>query len=228
MVTHIKGNDIADCWEKIVVNIVNNGHYVNDERGSLTKECLNIVTEIKDPFSVGGKDFFGMGDALEKLENIRIPKGYFWEGDKLQTYADQFISPENPGFVYTYGNRLRAHFDKVDQIQESITRLKNCRESRRAISITWDQVIDSTSEEVPCMILIDFKIRGNVLYTTALWRSHDIYGAWFANAVGLTYCAKYVSEEIGDVKLGPITIHSISAHIYENNFDEAEKLAKSK
>ena len=98
MVTHIKGNDIADCWEKIVVNIVNNGHYVNDERGSLTKECLNIVTEIKDPFSVGGKDFFGMGDALEKLENIRIPKGYFWEGDKLQTYADQFISPENPGF----------------------------------------------------------------------------------------------------------------------------------
>ena len=78
------------------------------------------------------------------------------------------------------------------------------------------------------MILIDFKIRDNVLYTTALWRSHDIYGAWFANAVGLTYCAKYVSEEIGDVKLGPITIHSISAHIYENNFDEAEKLAKSK
>ena len=214
MVTHIKGNDIADCF--------------NDERGSLTKECLNIVTEIKDPFSVGGKDFFGMGDALEKLENIRIPKGYFWEGDKLQTYADQFISPENPGFVYTYGNRLRAHFDNVDQIQESITRLKNCRESRRAISITWDQVIDSTSEEVPCMILIDFKIRDNVLYTTALWRSHDIYGAWFANAVGLTYCAKYVSEEIGDVKLGPITIHSISAHIYENNFDEAEKLAKSK
>ena len=169
-----------------------------------------------------------MGDALEKLENIRIPKGYFWEGDKLQTYADQFISPENPGFVYTYGNRLRAHFDNVDQIQESITRLKNCRESRRAISITWDQVIDSTSEEVPCMILIDFKIRDDVLYTTALWRSHDIYGAWFANAVGLTYCAKYVSEEIGDVKLGPITIHSISAHIYENNFDEAEKLAKSK
>ena len=72
MVTHIKGNDIADCWEKIVVNIVNNGHYVNDERGSLTKECLNIVTEIKDPFSVGGNDFFGMGDALEKLENIIV------------------------------------------------------------------------------------------------------------------------------------------------------------
>ena len=67
---------------------------------------------------------------------------------------------------------------------------------------------------------MDFKIRNNKLYTTALWRSHDIYGAWFPNAVGLTYLAQYVAGEVG-LDLGSITIHSISAHIYEVNFDEA-------
>ncbi len=228
MVIKVEGQEIADCWEKIVVKIVKNGHYVNDERGSLTKEVLNVVTCIKDPFGVKGKDFFGLGGALEKLENIRIPDNYFWEGDKLQVYSEQFVSGENPGFVYTYGNRLRAHFDGVDQIQRAIDRLKDCRESRRAISITWDQVIDSATEEVPCMILIDFKIRDNILYTTALWRSHDIYGAWFPNAVGLTYLSKYVADAIGNVDLGPVTIHSISAHIYENNFEEAKKVKAKK
>ena len=53
-----------------------------------------------------------------------------------------------------------------------------------------------------------------------LWRSHDIYGAWFPNAVGLCNLAKYVAGEVGS-EVGTLTIHSISAHIYEVNFKEA-------
>ncbi|MDL2270729.1 thymidylate synthase [Methanobrevibacter sp. OttesenSCG-928-I08] len=224
MVFEVNDGEIASCWEKIVKKIMKDGELVNDERGSLTKEVLNVVTCINDPFGTSNNDFYGMGKSLEKIDSIRIPDNYFWVGDKLKVYSEQFISDDKQGFVYTYGNRLRAHFNGVDQIQESINRLKSCRESRRAISITWDQVVDSSNDEVPCMILVDFKIRNNTLYTTALWRSHDIYGAWFPNAVGLTYLAKYVSEEIGDVNLGPITIHSISAHIYEVNFEEAQAI----
>jgi len=203
---------------------MDDGHFVNDERGSLTKEVLNIVTCINDPFGRKKGDFFGLGESLERVENVRIPDDYFWEGDKLKVYSEQFIDDDLQGFIYTYGNRLRAHFEGIDQIGKAIERLKSCRESRRAISITWDQVVDSSSDEVPCMILVDFKIRDNVLYTTALWRSHDIYGAWFPNAVGLSYLAKYVSNKLGDVTLGPITIHSISAHIYKVNFEEAKKV----
>ena len=215
---------IADGWEQIVTQIVKDGHFVNDERGSLTKEILNVVTTINDPFQLGG-DFFGFGDKLARIEKIRIPDNYFWEGDKLRTYSEQFTSSENPGFVYTYGNRLRAHFEGIDQIRVAIDRLKNCNESRRAISVTWDPTQDTKREEVPCMILVDFKLRDNILYTTGLWRSHDIYGAWFPNAVGLSYLAHYVSEELGgDVKMGSVTIHSISAHIYENDLPSAEKV----
>ena len=61
------------------------------------------------------------------------------------------------------------------------------------------------------------------LYTTGLWRSHDIYQAWFPNAVGLTHLSKYAADQL-DVQIGTITIHSISAHIYEHCFEDARRL----
>lgn len=240
----IKENEIASVWEKLVKNIMHNGKIIKDERGSNTKEILNIVSQINKPFGDGKGDFFNLGSNLDNIvdsiDNIRIPEGYFWSGDKLKIYSEQFISSDKQGFVYTYGNRLRGHFGSgdmggndnntknknnvIDQIDDAIQRLKSCKESRRAISITWDPVIDSTNDEVPCMILVDFKIRNNKLYTTGLWRSHDIYGAWFPNAVGLSYLAKYVAKNV-DVDVATITIHSISAHIYETDFKEAEIVA---
>ena len=219
----IEDDEIADCWEKLVKKIITEGEEINDERGSLTKEILNMVVTIKKPLGNSYNDFFNIR-TLDILD-IRVPEGYFWSGDKLKTYSEQFISKDKQGFIYTYGNRLRSHFSNTDQINEAILRLKNCKESRRAISITWDPAIDSKNDEVPCMILVDFKIRNDKLYTTALWRSHDIYGAWFPNAVGLTYLSQYVAGKV-DIAIGSITIHSISAHIYEVNFDEARKLLK--
>lgn len=222
----VEVDEITDGWETLIKKIIKEGKDVNDERGSLTKEILNVIVSIKKPLgNTNSSDFFNIKSKLFDILNIKVPEGYFWEGDKLKVYSEQFISDDKQGFVYTYGNRLRTHFDEVDQIDETIKRLNNCRESRRAISITWDQVIDTQNDEVPCMILVDFKIRNGKLYTTALWRSHDIYGAWFPNAIGLTYLAQHVSERV-DADIDTITIHSISAHIYEVNFPEAEKLLK--
>jgi thymidylate synthase len=225
MANLIEVDEIADGWETLVKKIIKDGKDVNDERGSLTKEILNVMVSIKKPLSKNDTaNLFNIDSSkFSDILDIRVPEGYFWSGDKLKTYSEQFISDDKQGFIYTYGNRLRAHFGGVDQINEAIERLNNCRESRRAISITWDQVLDSKSDEVPCMILVDFKIRDNKLYTTALWRSHDIYGAWFPNAVGLTYLAQYVAKSV-DIAIGSVTIHSISAHIYEVNFPEAREL----
>ncbi|KZX10132.1 thymidylate synthase [Methanobrevibacter filiformis] len=222
MPTLIEVDEIAEGWEALVKKIVKEGKCVNDERGSLTKEILNVLVSVKTPFGKKSSDFFNL-QSKSSIMDIRVPEGYFWSGDKLKSYSEQFVSDDKQGFIYTYGNRLRKHFEGIDQVKEAIDRLKNCQESRRAISITWDPTIDGSNDEVPCMILIDFKLRDGKLNTTALWRSHDIYGAWFPNVVGLTYLAQYVSDNIG-VAIGSITVHSISAHIYEVNFDEANKL----
>jgi thymidylate synthase len=205
MVLMLKVPTIKNGWESLVKRIMNDGVEITDERGSVTKEILNTMVNIKNPM------------------DSESPKGYFWTGEKLDKYSEQFLSNDKQGFIYTYGNRLRAHFDGIDQIQEAIERLNNFKESRRAISITWDPTVDTKNDEVPCMILVDFKIRDGKLHTTGLWRSHDIYGAWFPNAVGLSNLAGYVAREVG-TEIGMLTIHSISAHIYEVNFDEAERV----
>jgi thymidylate synthase len=198
----IRAPTIRSGWEALVKRVMKNGSEIKDERGSLTMEIRNTVVMVKKPLE------------------LEIPKGYFWSGEKLEIYAKQFLSDDQQGFIYTYGNRLRKHFQGIDQINVAINRLKNCNESRRAISVTWDPPTDTREEEVPCMILVDFKIREGKLHTTGLWRSHDIYGAWFPNAVGLTRLAQYVAGEVG-VEVGTLTIHSISAHIYQVNFEEA-------
>ncbi|HHT19626.1 MAG: thymidylate synthase [Euryarchaeota archaeon] len=198
----IEAPTIKNGWETLVKKIIKEGSEITDERGSKTIELRNTLVSVENPL---------------KLD---IPPGYFWSGEKLEIYAEQFLSNDKKGFVYTYGNRLRKHFQDIDQIAESIRRLENCHESRRATSVTWDPPTDTKEEEVPCMILVDFKIRNGELHTTGLWRSHDIYGAWFPNAVGLTRLSQYVAQEVG-VEVGTLTIHSISAHIYEVNFEEA-------
>jgi thymidylate synthase, methanogen type len=201
----IKTSTIKNGWETLVKRVMQKGAEIKDERGSLTLELRNTVVTMDRPL------------------DLEIPDGYFWSGEKLEIYSEQFLSDDKQGFVYTYGNRLRKHFEGIDQIGEAVRRLKNCKESRRAISVTWDPPTDTKQEEVPCMILVDFKIRDGKLHTTGLWRSHDIYGAWFPNAVGLTHLSKYVAEEVG-VGVGTLTIHSISAHIYQVNFEEALKV----
>lgn len=205
MVLMLKVPTIKSGWESLVKRIMKDGVEITDERGSVTKEILNTMVNIKNPM------------------DSESPKGYFWTGEKLDKYSEQFLSSDKQGFIYTYGNRLRAHFDGIDQIQEAISRLNNFKESRRAISITWDPTVDTKNNEVPCMMLVDFKIRDGMLHTTGLWRSHDIYGAWFPNAVGLSNLARYVAGEVGS-EIGTLTIHSISAHIYEVNFDEAGRV----
>lgn len=203
MALMIKVTTIKNGWETLVKRIMSKGVEITDERGSTTKEILNTIVSIQNPL------------------DSESPEGYFWTGEKLDKYSEQFLSSDKQGFIYTYGNRLREHFDGIDQIDEAIKRLKNFNESRRAISITWDPTVDTKNDEVPCMMLVDFKLRDGKLNTTGLWRSHDIYGAWFPNAVGLTNLASYVAGEVG-ADVGTLTIHSISAHIYEVNFKEAE------
>ena len=224
MAFQIEVKEIADGWETLVRKIMAEGKEIKDERGSLTKEILNTLVTITNPLGNKMSEGFYL-NKIAPIQDIRVPEGYFWSGEKLELYSEQFLSKDKQGFVYTYGNRLRAHFKEIDQINVAINRLKNCEESRRAISITWDPTVDTKTEEVPCMILIDLKIRDNKLQTTALWRSHDIYGAFFPNAVGLTHLAKYAADKL-NVEVGRVNIHSISAHIYQHDFDDAKQILK--
>lgn len=217
MPTIITEKDITTAYQKILETVITEGETIIDERGDETIEILNLITHITEPIP--------KTPVPVPIYKTVKPTGSIWHDDLLERYSKELTSKENNGFIYTYGNRLRAHFD-VDQICNSIKRLKTCKESRRAISVTWDPPIDDYETDVPCLILVDFKIRDNKLQVTALWRSHDIYGAWFPNVVGLTYLAQEVAKKL-NIQVGGVTVQSISAHINKYDYIEANNLIRS-
>jgi thymidylate synthase len=119
--------------------------------------------------------------------------------------------------------KLEGTYAFIDQIKRIILELKEAPTSRRAIGVTWRIPEDLLTDEVPCMILVDFKIRDEQLFTTVVFRSNDIFGAAPANFVAIRELSRFVANELS-IPIGPITVQSISAHIYEGNWDEAMRI----
>ena len=187
----IEGIILYNTWLKVLKEVKTNGKVITDERGSKIMELTNIVSTFPNPFF-----------NLNGVE--AIPESHpYWNSEKLKVYADQFNSSENPGFKYTYGSRIRAYivkrwkssfsrknkweYEYVNQVDEVVRKLKNNNNTRRAIIITWRVLEDNKNDEIPCFIMADYKIRNGKLRTTAVWRSHDVFGAYYPNMVGLAY-----------------------------------------
>lgn len=211
---YLKARTIQALWPSILRHVLKEGRVLTDERGTKTKELLNVTWTVTDP---------------EASEN---PEGNPFDGQKLEDYKDEMLNPINDkGFTYTYGERLRATepdsiFRTVDQIDEAIKHLQKCSKTRRATATTWIKDVDPIQDEVPCLIMVDFKIRNKKLFTTAVWRSQDCYGAIPANFFALRELSRYVAKET-KVEVGPITVQSVSCHIYEREWSQAERVVKS-
>ncbi len=152
------------------------------------------------------------------------------------------MSGENPGFEYTYGERLRSwkvpadaissdsssdrptnHSAPIDQLEQVIRRLKASPSTRRATAVTWIPPVDNSRDEVPCMIVDDFKLRDGRLNLAIFFRSHDFAGAYPANLYGLAKVLQFVSGEIGAIP-GSISTTSASAHIYDHDWDWVQEM----
>jgi len=205
----VRASSVEDGWYRGLEIIWTHGDVIKDERGITIKEYLNLMV------------------VVDNLDDKIVPNGFSWSEELLEEYAQQLLESENvQKFEYTYGERLRGwnYGDKeIDQISYVVDKLKRNPESRRAVAVTWIPSIDTQREEVPCMIINDFKLRKNKLNLTAYFRSHDFAGAYPANLYALNKMLEFVSGEVGCEK-GVITTVSASAHIYEHDWDKVHKL----
>lgn len=210
----VRGSTISDAWHRGSNLIWRQGQEITDERGTRIRELLSLQVVVEDPF------------------HDMIPHEYSWNEERLEEYALQLLSPDNPGFEYTYGNRLRswrlpgpspADLPPIDQIEQVIRRLNASPSTRRATAVTWIPPVDETRDEVPCMIVDDFKLRDGRLNLSVFFRSHDFAGAYPANLYGLARALEHVSEEVGATP-GSISTLSSSAHIYEHDWDWVQEM----
>jgi len=223
---------IYQAWLDLLGWLHFSGDEIIDERGSVVNEKINVHSVLHNPL----KKYYDLKNLNDNLTYEQYLQKYetehsVWYGDKLINYCKQFIDPKDKGFIYDYGNRLNGYFEHkgsitfpIHQQFESIEdRLINNKNSRRALAITWDPTVDIDRDEVPCLQFIQMLIRDDKLQTTALWRSHDIFGAWFPNLIALSYMAENVANHLG-YKVGDIHVHSVSAHYYKTNEQEIEKI----
>ena len=203
----------ASAWDWARKVIKANGQKVVTEDGQVTKEIDGMTLRILYPDV--GWPISGSGWKIPALEEY---------------YQNEIISPDNPtGFEYTYGERLRAwesheipdsYNVKTDQVEYIIRKLKANRTTRRAVGCTWNPLTDEKPGfHPPCLMVADFKIRGEALNLIAYFRSHDIEQAWPQNVYGLYKLQEYIAGEVY-AELGTLTTISASAHIYLNPGDE--------
>ena len=205
----IRARSISDAWHRSLNLIWRQGEEILDERGTRIRELLSLQVVVEDPYQE------------------MIPEEYSWNKERLEEYAHQLQSSENPGFEYTYGERLRAWSlpgtPPLDQIDMAIRRLNESPATRRATAVTWIPPVDSAKDEVPCMIVDDFKLRDGRLHLAVFFRSHDFAGAYPANLYGLARLLEYAAQKVG-ARPGSISTTSASAHIYEHDWDWVEEM----
>lgn len=220
----VRGNTILETWLRVVERIMRYGLIKGTQYGYQQRELIGI-TWVIDSENPDSPDLSLASDWPEELIKVVGATEKY-----IKEYYSVFLSPELPvGISYTYGNRLMNYplkDRKLDQIEEVIIKqLKDSPDSRRAVATTLVPEVDAFSKEPPCITQLQALQSRGRLHFLATIRSHDIFKAAIPNAFGLRILQKRVTEKLG-FELGQLQITSQSAHIYEQDWDNANQLVK--
>lgn len=203
----VEGEKVADVWLEVLDRIIKFGHEKMSQYGEKQRELIDIVTVINN----------------DDPDNPYLPSYLYFKKEDLLNYYPQMMTDKIfEGVEYTYGSRLRNHCG-INQVKEMIEKLREENYSRRAVAFTWNVEKDCQNEKSPCLNLIQALVQDDTLYFTAYFRSNDMYKAWPQNAYGLLKIQKEIAEAL-NLKIGKMAVVSCSAHIYERDFLEAEKM----
>jgi Thymidylate synthase len=208
-----------DCWEELVVRTMRFGRPVQLSGGPRL-ELLGARAVIGEPAE----------DPPEALAS------FGFDIERLRTYQRAMLEPELPeGISYTYGNRLRGHFDQgsgTDTLRSAIDALRADRRTRRAYISLWDNAADLAPDEdgaagaKPCLTTLFFRAADERLTLTATYRAHNLLTAWLQNVYGLMALQRHVARG-ADMDVGSLTVisHSLGIDPRSPRFELARAIA---
>ncbi len=221
----VRGPKIVDAWLRVVDRVMRYGVVKETEYGNRQRELVGVTWVVANE-TTGAPFLPDWPEEIMKLTGA--------SREAIERYYPEFMSPELPaGTAYTYGQRLWAYGREqgssrsVSQIEKIITHFKASAVTRRAVATTWDQFVDADprTENPPCFVMMQAIQTDGKLHLLATFRSHDIFKAAIANAFGLRRLQEYLAQETG-FAVGTLAIVSNSAHIYEEDWDQATKLIR--
>lgn len=212
-----------EAWAELIFLLTRFGRKVTLAKGErLELQNIKVVVE---------KPQFDRKDSLKKFNisperlvdyqkeiirsNIKHDKASLKGQDKLPYY-----SQTRPDETYSYGNRLRLHFE-IDALAYCASRLKNDPEDRKAYFTLWDNKKDLKAESGhPCFVSLFFRKFEDKLTLTSTFRTHNALDAWLLNFYGLMAIQKWVASRAG-IHQGPITVISHSISVDPRELDRA-------
>jgi thymidylate synthase (methanogen type) len=212
----IASTRIEEAWSQAMYKIAEEGE-VSESDGKKTREVLNVSITVKCP----------EGDFSEPVVHVQQLKK--WVYPSTSDIASFFFSKESQILhKYSYGERIFSYSGLKNQVDDYIIPLlKSSPGTRRAIISIYNPVLDSyqLNKESPGILSIFFKVINNRLNITVVIRSSELLIGWPANIYQVRLLQKYVSEKV-EIACGEVTTISHSAHLNEENLDDAKEIVK--
>lgn len=203
----VEGKTIAEAWVNLLHRTISFGEKQPTGYDGYVWEILNATTVIRD-----------------EPENFYFPEPNFLPAtrESITSYLPQILEDSrDKGVKYTYGSRMRSHFGR-DQVQLVIDKLQKERDAKSAVINLWD-IEDHIRGSSPCLNHLWFRILDDRLILSALFRSHDVFGAWVSNAFGLRSLQQLVAKEV-EATPAELIITSQSCHVYEHSIEAAQEI----
>jgi thymidylate synthase len=190
----------SDAWLACLSQVVDEGHRTTDD-GTQLREVLNLTLSSWD---CEREDLIAAGADPARVELM------------VEKYMSLGVLPM---YDMSYGKLFRYHHG-VDQIEWIVRRLR-ARPEAKSATIGFHTPGDDV---LSCISLLDCKLRLSQLHLTAVFRSQNVFGSQPGNALALREIQKEIAVKLG-VSMGVLTLHVLSAHIYERDWDVASQLA---
>ena len=200
----IKCSSIGEAWLESCRRIFREGKPMKDGSQDL-KELLHLFIIIENPMPE---------DPILKKHADKAMTEWM-----LGNFLEQKRVPELKNAL-SYGTRL-FNYNGKDQVKWVISKLKEKPETKAATIPMLMPIEDENY--IPCVSVLDFKIRDNKLMLTAMCRAIDFGKKVYANMIALHKIQQIVAEAL-KVPAGELSMYVVSAHIYDEDYKQMEKI----
>jgi len=159
-----------------------------------------------------------------------------FHNDDVEVYFRRFMSAscsasQSERADYTHAGQLRDRpgFDEnadglqpAKQLERIVDSLKKSHDTRSGSMVLLGPSDQDTVDEAPGVVSVSFNIVDERLYGSYVLRCEDIHGVWPFDALSLVRLQRQVAERVG-IPVGSATFIVHSAHVYERDWDAAQK-----
>lgn len=207
----------TDAWRSHVAHVLTSSNEHVNPRGMPTLEIIgpSVSIDMETPI------------VLCKIRKLNY--GFmFGEASWILDGSNDLLAIE------PYMNRIKYYSDNsrilsgaygphiVRQLQYVCRTLRHDRDSRQAVISIW-QERPETSKDIPCTLTMQFIIRNDHIHCIVNMRSSDVYLGLPYDLFTFSCVAARVRDMLGirKLKLGTLSVHAGSAHVYKRDFAKA-------